>query len=285
MSYQDFKNRVLGKGFDIDRAFGNQCWDGYAYYCQYLGVPYANCTVTGYVRDIWEQRARNGMLNNFDEVVYMQAGDIAVFKVCNATPYSHVAIFDHDAGGGYGWFLGQNQGATNGVFNLVKLPYSATYDTAFRKKGTSQPKAQSPKTQQTKTGRINYQAHVQNDGWQNPVCDGATAGTTGKSLRMEGLKIWTTDGTVVQEVNAHIQNIGWKKYSHPGKDTVIGTTGQSLRLEALIIKTSKPCKMRGHIQDKSDNGGWTNWVDCDGKQMVGTEGQSRRLEAVEIKRV
>ena len=75
------------------------------------------------------------MLNNFTEVTVMQAGDIAVFReVAGVTPYSHIAIFDHDAGDGYGWFLGQNQGGNNGAFNLCKIPYSATFDTAFRPK-------------------------------------------------------------------------------------------------------------------------------------------------------
>ncbi|HFU6639283.1 TPA: GH25 family lysozyme, partial [Streptococcus agalactiae] len=104
-------------------------------YCKYLGLPYANCTNTGYARDIWEQRHENGILNYFDEVEVMQAGDVAIFMVVDGvTPYSHVAIFDSDAGGGYGWFLGQNQGGANGAYNLVKIPYSATYPTAFRPK-------------------------------------------------------------------------------------------------------------------------------------------------------
>ena len=34
-----------------------------------------------------------------------------------------------------------------------------------------------------------YNAHVQNIGWQSEVADGADAGTTGKSLRMEAVKI------------------------------------------------------------------------------------------------
>lgn len=147
MTYQDFKNSHLGNGYDVDGAFGDQCWDGYAEYCNYLGVPYANCTNTGYARDLWEQRHSNGILNYFDEVELMQAGDIAIFQVDGSTPYSHVAIFDSDVNGVYGNFLGQNQGGaqTNpnggGVFNIVQLPYSATYPTAFRLKGnyTNQP--------------------------------------------------------------------------------------------------------------------------------------------------
>jgi hypothetical protein len=135
VSYSQFKNKVLGKGYDIDGYYGNQCWDGYAEYCIYLGYSYAHCTKSGYVKDIWELRKSNGMLNNFDEVEVMQAGDIAVFKeVEGVTPLSHIAIFDSDIDGKYGYFLGENQGATNGVFSLCKLPYSATYDTAFRPK-------------------------------------------------------------------------------------------------------------------------------------------------------
>ncbi|HEN2741857.1 GH25 family lysozyme [Streptococcus agalactiae] len=134
-TYQEYKSRSNGNAYDIDGSFGAQCWDGYADYCKYLGLPYANCTNTGYARDIWEQRHENGILNYFDEVEVMQAGDVAIFMVVDGvTPYSHVAIFDSDAGGGYGWFLGQNQGGANGAYNIVKIPYSATYPTAFRPK-------------------------------------------------------------------------------------------------------------------------------------------------------
>ncbi|HEN6743105.1 TPA: lysin [Streptococcus agalactiae] len=134
-TYQEYKSRSNGNAYDIDSSFDAQCWDGYADYCGFLGVPYSNCTNTGYARDIWEQRHENGILNYFDEVETMQAGDVAIFMVvAGVTPYSHVAIFDSDAGGGYGWFLGQNQGGANGAYNLVKIPYSATYPTAFRPK-------------------------------------------------------------------------------------------------------------------------------------------------------
>lgn len=140
MSYQDFKNTHLGNGYDLDGWFGDQCWDGFAEYCKYLGYPIINCTDSGYAQDLWTQRHSNGILNYFDEVEVMQAGDVAIFDVTPSTPYSHVAIFDSDAGNGYGYFLGQNQGGEQknpnggGVFNIVALPYSATFATAFRPK-------------------------------------------------------------------------------------------------------------------------------------------------------
>lgn len=134
-TYQQFKSEVLGKRFDIDGYYGAQCWDGTAYYHKWLGYPITHTDIHGYACDIWESRKTNGILKNFIEVTVMQPGDIAVFKkVANWTPYSHVAIFDHDAGGGFGWFLGQNQGGAGGAFNLCKLPYYATFSTAFRPK-------------------------------------------------------------------------------------------------------------------------------------------------------
>ena len=51
-NYYDFKNSHLGGFYDKDGWYSAQCWDGYAEYCTWLGVPYANCTDTGYASDI-----------------------------------------------------------------------------------------------------------------------------------------------------------------------------------------------------------------------------------------
>lgn len=133
MTPQEFRNEVLGKRYDVDGYYGSQCWDGYAYYMQKLGYPFANCTTSGYVKDIWENRKTNGMLKHCMEVKSMQPGDICVFQAGNSyTPLSHIAIFMKDNGNGTGVFLGQNQGGKNGAFNEITLPYTYTYDTAFR---------------------------------------------------------------------------------------------------------------------------------------------------------
>lgn len=135
-TYQEFKNQVLGKAFDIDGYYGAQCWDGAMYYSQWLGYPVFHCwDGTGYAIDIWTARKTSGILNYYDEVSVLQPGDIVVFKQYPGwTPSSHIAIFDHDKGDGYGYFLGQNQGGAGGAFNLAMLPYAATCDTAFRPK-------------------------------------------------------------------------------------------------------------------------------------------------------
>lgn len=133
-TYEEFKSEVLGKGFDIDDAYGAQCWDGAMYYSKWLGYPAFSCTVTKYAQDIWTQRNVSGILNYYDEVTDLEPGDIVVFKKHPSTPLSHIAIFDHDAGGGYGAFLGQNQGAPDMSFNIINLPYEAACPTAFRPK-------------------------------------------------------------------------------------------------------------------------------------------------------
>lgn len=97
--YDEFKSMTMGKGYDIDGFYGNQRWDGYAKYCQFLGVPVTHCQPSGYVKSIWEERKKNGILKSFDEVEKLQPGDVVIFKEHPATPLSHVALFDHDAGG------------------------------------------------------------------------------------------------------------------------------------------------------------------------------------------
>lgn len=151
-SYQEFKNMVLGKAFDVDGWYSAQCWDGYAYYMQYLGLKPAWCTSTGYVQDIYTNMDNNGMKTQCDLVYKMQPGDIVVFPVSSVTPLSHVAIFDGDAGNGYGYFLGQNQRSVNSsgsAFSIDKMPYSATYHYAFRPKIFAQQQQQAqPKPEQ-----------------------------------------------------------------------------------------------------------------------------------------
>lgn len=157
-SYQEFKNMVLGKAFDVDGWYSAQCWDGYAYYMQYLGLKPAWCTTTGYVQDIYINMDSNGMKEQTDLVYNLQPGDIVVFPVSSTTPLSHVAIFDSDAGNGYGNFLGQNQRSANSsgsAFSIDKLPYSATYHYAFRPKIFAQQQQQQaqpkPQTDQKPT--------------------------------------------------------------------------------------------------------------------------------------
>lgn len=133
--YYNYRKSMLGKYVDRDNAYGSQCWDLYYDWCEKNGFKGAYCTTSGYVKDIWNNRHSNGMLEHCVEISTLQPGAIVVFKeVPGVTPNSHVAIFDSDVNGIYGRFLGTNQGAQNGVCNIVNLPYSATFATSFMPK-------------------------------------------------------------------------------------------------------------------------------------------------------
>ena len=130
---------------------------------------------------------------------------------------------------------------------------------------------------------LRYSAHVQSIGWQPTVSTGQMAGTVGKSLRAEALKITDTNTTTTGSVvgNAHVQNLGWMGYQAPG--AVIGTVGRSLRMEAIQLKltgnlaTSYNISYRVQVQNK----GWMSWVS--NGATAGTTGLSLRIEALQIR--
>ena len=130
---------------------------------------------------------------------------------------------------------------------------------------------------------VNYQTHVQNIGWQGVVKNGEIAGTSGKNLQLEAIKINLSDAALAGniEYSTHIQNIGWQDYKANG--ALSGTTGKNLQLEAIKIKLSGDVSRyydvyyRVHIQDK----GWLNWA-ANGAS-AGSQAASKHLEAIQIK--
>lgn len=129
---------------------------------------------------------------------------------------------------------------------------------------------------------VMYNTHVQNIGWEKDFSrkDGQMSGTSGKSFRLEAIKIKLENEKGISiKYQTHIQNVGWQNWKKDGE--MAGTSGQSLRLEGIKIKlenTEKYSVMyRVHVQ----NIGWQGWK-SDG-EMAGTSGQSLRLEAIEIK--
>lgn len=125
-------------------------------------------------------------------------------------------------------------------------------------------------------------AHVQNVGWM-PMTDGII-GTTGKSLRMEALRLPQFTPVFT---SAHVQNIGWMNEVDTSEpDNFAGTTGRSLRLEALRFRVDDMWARSGahfECQAHVQNIGWMNWVRDD--QVCGTTGRSLRLEAVRLRLV
>ncbi|QDK70503.1 hypothetical protein [Lactococcus protaetiae] len=179
---------------------------------------------------------------------------------------------------------------------------------------------------------ILYNAQVQKIGWQKSqndqtqwFKDGQEAGTNGKSLRMETLKIalklpkGLTGGV---EYDIHVQKIGWQNAASPTKATktpqsivpetqwftngaAAGTVGKGLRMEAFTVKlTGQIAKYYDVVYDSHvQNIGWQysnhalTWKSSSPEtvapqadwfkngQEVGTNGKSLRMEALEIKLV
>lgn len=132
---------------------------------------------------------------------------------------------------------------------------------------------------------VNYQTHVQDLGWQAAVKNGDVSGTSGKSLRLEGIKIDVANVAFHKmtggiQYQTHVQKIGWQ---NPVSDNALsGTTGQALRLEAIRINLTGTLSQnydvyyRVHVQDR----GWLGWAK--NGASAGSEGQSLRLEAIQI---
>lgn len=134
------------------------------------------------------------------------------------------------------------------------------------------------------SAHVSYSAYVQKNGWMNTVSDGATAGTTEKSLRVEALRVKTDAGNgsaMGISYRAYVQGSGWMDETADGGTA--GTTGKKRRMEAVQIRLTGAGASyfdvwyRVYVQ----NVGWLAWT-SDGA-TAGTSGMSYRIEAVQIR--
>lgn len=129
---------------------------------------------------------------------------------------------------------------------------------------------------------IAIEAHVQNIGWQSWACGGATAGTTGRGLRIEALRAQVDNAYLSGgiEYETHVQDIGWQDWVSDG--AAAGTTGQSKRVEAVRFSLTGDLAnaydvwYRVHVQDI----GWMAWTS--NGAAAGTTGASARIEAIQV---
>ncbi len=135
--------------------------------------------------------------------------------------------------------------------------------------------------------RVLYRTHVQNDGWQDFVSDGAMSGTTGRSLRLEGIeiKLEASGYDLGIRYQTHIQNIGWEADTNRGfkSDGVMsGTEGLSYRLEAIQISLTgaDADAFDVYYQVHAQNIGWLGWAK--NGESSGTAGYAYRLEGIHI---
>lgn len=146
---------------------------------------------------------------------------------------------------------------------------------------TSAKYVQAPGNAAYTDNRICYQVHQQSAGTLPFVRDGQTAGITGKSKRVEGLKIDIKVDDFECCVKGYLQGVGVVDYGKLTKDLLIGTTAQSKRLEGIQFYDIKSDKwdiyIRYHIQGR----GWSGWIKNDA--FAGSTGLSLRLEAFQFK--
>ena len=135
-------------------------------------------------------------------------------------------------------------------------------------------------------GRIMYQSHVQNIGWQNRVYDGTEAGTTGRNLNLEALKLKITEagreglsGSIVYE--AHVQDIGWQSAVSDWQEA--GTTGRNKKIEAIKINLTEQLAERYDVYYRvhSADYGWLGWAK--NGEKAGTAGFNLGAQAIEVK--
>lgn len=141
-----------------------------------------------------------------------------------------------------------------------------------------------PWSQDEQSASVQYQAHVQDIGWQkSTVKDGATAGTTGESKSMEALRLsldTTYSGTI--EANAHVADIGWQGWDGDGE---VGTTGRSKQMEAIEIRLTGEVANHYDVYYRTHCAevGWLGWAK--NGEPAGTQGRGYGMQAIEIKLV
>lgn len=145
---------------------------------------------------------------------------------------------------------------------------------------------------------ISYSAHVQNQGWQEWVSDGEIAGTVGKGLRIEAIKI-KLNPEIEKNYDVYYkvctEKYGWLSWTKNGE--VAGTIGMSTKITGIQIKlyeknsNDKP-SLEGHSSLSEDNIGKLSfqthvqnigWMNSIGnKEIAGTIGKSLRMEAFKV---
>lgn len=137
--------------------------------------------------------------------------------------------------------------------------------------------------------------HVQNIGWQSPVGESTTAGTTGKNLQVEAIKMQLQgaeySGSI--EYTTHVENLGWLDWAKNGESA--GTQGHNYHVEAIktiLVKKNNPApgntttpfrfaapklSTRAHVSEI----GWQ--LPVSSGQISGTVGRALAMEAFSIK--
>ncbi|MFG2548303.1 hydrolase [Streptomyces sp. NPDC048594] len=149
---------------------------------------------------------------------------------------------DDGAGGGGGGGGGESKPPTKKPKPPVRTAATAVKELAARSDGR----------------HICYRAYVADKGWQQPVCDGAEAGTVGKNLPIKALNIAVSGTKGVSGNGAHVVE-GWLtgdkwESAGDGVDMYLGSSKEAVSpLEGFTLKTTEGIVCPNtHVKDK----GW-----------------------------
>lgn len=81
---------------------------------------------------------------------------------------------------------------------------------------------------------VQVAAHSQDIGWADYVSNGDVAGTTGRHLRLEGVKmrlVGASSGSI--EYQSHVAYEGWQDFE--ANDAMSGTVGRAHAIEAIML--------------------------------------------------
>lgn len=180
-----------------------------------------------------------------------------------------------------GWSASVPKGTKAGIYYVY---YKAVGDSTHIDSAEGGPVEVEIKKEPVKPATVNvvYTTHIQNKGWETTAKkNGESSGTTGSSLRLEGIKIkMTGDDKLGIQYTTHCQDYGWLAWSSNGE--MSGTEGESKRLEAIMIKLTGADKDKYDVYYRvhAQNVGWMNWAK--NGEAAGTAGYAYRLEAIQI---
>lgn len=184
---------------------------------------------------------------------------------------------------GMGWLDWAKNGESAGTYGY-DIPVTAI-QVMLQKSGEAAPgnteNAYLVKKEEVVPPSVVYSAHVSNIGWMDEVSDGETAGTTGKALSLEALKIeLISEEQLSVDYSAHVRNIGWMSTVSNG--AVAGTTGRALSMEAIKISLSGAASDKYDIYYRvhSSNLGWLGWAK--NGESAGSAGYAYPMESIEI---
>ena len=175
----------------------------------------------------------------------------------------------------FGWLGWAKNGQSAGSQGFAKA--SQAVQIVLTKKGDAAP---GDTSNPFKARFLNIQTHVQNIGWQTPVSDGMIAGTTGRALHVEALKLSLGPGIESGgiQVRAHVSNIGWQDWT----SSMAGTTGRNLAVEAVQIRLTGAAEANFDVWYRvhSSEFGWLGWTK--NGENAGSEGYARSVEALQV---